>query len=131
MFRWSRIESFGLFWLKWLSSVKQLFMLSEQFWVKIVSFDILLRMSLKLVFSIIRVQEGPLHTPIDIILFQYNLKNYLSAVYHRSCLSLDLLHWHFWSLALTGSDVKVEDKFKVVCFTVFIQESVYVFCFHI
>ena len=31
---------------------------------------------------------------IDIILFQYNFKNSLSAVYHHSFLSVDLLHWY-------------------------------------
>ena len=59
-----------------------------------VSLDILLGMSSKPVFSIISVREGPLHIPKDIILFQYNLKNYLSAVYHYSCLIVDLLPWY-------------------------------------
>ena len=94
MFKWPRIKFFGLFRRKCLSSVKQLFMSSEEFWVKILSFDILLCLSSKLVFSIIRVHEGPLHIPIDILLSQYNLKHSLSAVYHRSCLSVDLLHWY-------------------------------------
>ena len=83
-----------LFRWKCLRSVKQLFMSSEEFWVKIVLFDILLRMSSKLVFFNNSVQEGPLHIPKDIILFQYNLKKSLSAVYHNSCLSVDFLHWY-------------------------------------
>ena len=29
-----------------------------------------------------------------IILFQYNIKSSLSSVYHRSCLSVDLLYSH-------------------------------------
>ena len=41
-----------------------------------------------------RVQEGQLNIPIYTIVFQYNTKNSLSAHYHRSCLSFDLLHWY-------------------------------------
>ena len=72
MLRWPRIKFFGLFRRKDLSSVKQLFMSPEDFWVKIVSDDIMLRGSSKVIFSIIRVQEDPLHIPKDIVLFQYN-----------------------------------------------------------
>ena len=61
MFRWPRIKFFGLFRRTCLSFVKQLFMLSEVFWITFVSLDIPLRMSAKLLFSIIRVQQGPLH----------------------------------------------------------------------
>ena len=61
MFRWPRIKFFGLFRRTCLSFVKQLFMLSEVFWITFVSLDIPLRMSSKLLFSIIRVQQGPLH----------------------------------------------------------------------
>ena len=61
-----------------------MFMSSEEFWAKIVLIGILLRVSSKLVFSMIMVQEGLSDVPRDITLFQYNLKNYSSAVYHDS-----------------------------------------------
>ena len=87
MLRWPRIEFFRSFKQKRLGSIKKLFMPFEEFWVEIVSFDILLCMSLEL-------QEGPLRIRKDIMLFQYNLKHSSSVVYHRSCLSVDLLHWY-------------------------------------
>ena len=35
-----------------------------------------------------RVREGSLHIPKDFVLFQYNLKNSSSTIYHLSCLSV-------------------------------------------
>ena len=73
-------------------------------------------MSSKLVFSIISVQEGPLQIPKDIIPFQYNIKNYLSAGYHHSCLCVDSC------IGMTmGIDTEVGDKIKVAFFTFLLQ----------
>ena len=63
---------------------------SEGFSVKIVSVDIFLRISSKLVFLMIMVQKGPLDIPKDIVPFQCSLRNYSSAVYHL----IDLLPWY-------------------------------------
>ena len=71
----------------------------QEFWRVLKSFELKLYHLIfcyvclsKLYFSIIRLPEGLLHIPIYIIFFRYNLKNSLSALYHRSCLSVDLLH---------------------------------------
>ena len=98
-----------------MNSIKQLFISPDQFWVKVVLFDILLCMSSKLVFSIKRVQEGRLHITKDITLFQYNLKKSLSAVHHPICLSRDV---SLIGMAM-GIDFEVGDQIKVAFFTFF------------
>ena len=70
MLRWPRIKFFRSFKQKRLSFVKKMFLPFEVFWVEIFSFDILLRICSEL-------QEGPLHIPKDIMLFQYTFSYFI------------------------------------------------------
>ena len=70
MLRWPRIKFFRSFKQKRLSFVKKMFLPFEVFWVEMFSFDILLRIYSEL-------QEGPLHIPKDIMLFQYTFSYFI------------------------------------------------------
>ena len=70
MLRWPRIKFFRSSKQKRLSFVKKMFLPFEVFWVEIFSFDILFRIYSEL-------QEGPLHIPKDIMLFQYTFSYFI------------------------------------------------------